>query len=114
MDPAVDIQVELPLQLREMLLERTGTKSILSIDGLVLRSIGKFDILAVKAELENWSDIKVGIQEGIMHVDVAFVEDKESGRVKLYAIDFPINNFLNMEKVDSERGFTELKALEKN
>ena len=110
-DPVFDIQIELPLELREMLLERTGTKSIHLMDGLVMKTFDKHNILAVKAELRNWSDIESGIQEGIMHVVVAYVKNKETGKVKLYSIDFPIGNFLSMEKVDLNRGFNELNEV---
>ncbi len=83
------------------------------MNGLVMKNFDKHDILAVKAELRNWSDIKSGIQEGLMHVVVAFVKDKETGKVKLYSLDFPIGNFLSMEKVDLDRGYNELKAVGK-
>jgi hypothetical protein len=107
-DSQASLRWKLPDRLKSILLDKTGAKSIRTISKMAYRHTEKFDVLAVSAELENRGDIKSGIREGIMHVEVVFVETKE-GKIVLYSLEFPMGQLLSNQDIDLNKGFVEYK-----
>ena len=96
------IALKLPDSIEKVLLRKTGTKSILAVRELAYRQCDKFEILAAVLELENYPDLKVGVIEGIMHVSVVFVTEKD-GSVKMYKTDERIQTVVYAKEVDIKR-----------
>ncbi len=107
-DSQISLQWKIPAELEKILLDKTGAKSVRVITKVAYRYTEKFDVLAISAELENHRDIKIGIQEGIMHVEVAFIKNK-NGQIDLYTMEGPIGNILMNQEIDLSEGFIKFK-----
>lgn len=100
--PSQGIIVKLPDPIEKLLLQKTGTKSVFSVRELAYRQCEKFEILAAVVELENHADVEGDIVEGVMHVRVVFVSQRD-GAVKMYGTDEELQTVVNVKEVDMKR-----------
>ena len=104
----LSLRWQMPEEMKKILLEKTGAKSIHLISGVACRYTAKYEIVAIEAELNTWGDVKIGLNEGIMHVRVAFVK-QDGGEVLLYSLDYRIEHVLTSKSLDLSDGFLKFK-----
>jgi len=73
--------------LEKILIDRTGTASIATINEFVYKKTVNYELVGVKAEMNRRAETK---GESIMHINVALIRYKSSSKIEAYDIVQPL------------------------
>jgi hypothetical protein len=98
--------VDMNPALEKILIERTGTTSIASINEFVYKKTVSYELVGVQAEMNRRADTK---GESIMHINVAFIRYKSSSKIEVYDIVQPLHL---LQKQEWKETLDQLKIFE--